>query len=71
MHPMGIPYGFDQIFDFDHVRIVLHYRFFLLQRNADFLNALYFFQCRPHCGGTAASRHAGDFQNHRFFLCGD
>src|SRR5216683_500184 len=35
----------------------------------DFLNTLHFFQCRPHRGCTAASRHASDFQGDGCFLC--
>ena len=69
MHPAGVLYRFDQIFDFDHIRVVLHHRFFAFQRNMDFLNTLHFFQCRPHRGCTAASRHASDFQGDGCFLC--
>ncbi len=51
---MGVPYRFDQIFDFDHVRIVIHLRFFGFHRNVGLLNTLHFFQCRLHCGRTAS-----------------
>ncbi len=70
MHPAGVLDRFDQIINFDHIRVVLHHRFFLFQRNVNFLYTLHFFQCRPHRGCAAASSHAGDFQRDGFFLRG-
>src|SRR5713226_10044749 len=42
IHPTRVLHRLDQVFNCHHVRVVLHHRFFLFQRNVDFLHIFFF-----------------------------
>ncbi len=46
IHPAGVLHRLDQVFNFHHIRVVFHNRFFVFQRDGDFFHTLYFFQFR-------------------------
>ena len=69
MRAIGLLYCFNEILDFGGFWIIFHHRLFAFHRDNRFFDAFHIFQCRLHCSGARASRHAGNFECYRLLFC--
>jgi hypothetical protein len=69
MGAIGLLYSFYEVLDFGGIWIIFHDRFLAFHRHNRLFDAFHIFQCRLHCSGAGASRHAGNFKRYRLLFC--